>query len=198
MGHHACRAILEFLLSGDRVAVKILAKHRLGLIPHTCPDGTVLGYGISNALGSAPFFDGLKAIQGAPDVPVEEVAIWRYLQEMHPWLFIQWHSNHWATRPGHMLLRYEPNLVHDVDTRRLWKAFDKRLDAIPGNFSARRTSRTRGYTTSIGFGVATELGGIPIMIKLHDKFPLKDSMEHAVRCFVAAVDAYGEWEARDD
>ena len=49
---------------------------------------------------------------------------------------------------------------------------------------------------AIGFGVATDLGGIPIMIKLHDKFPLKDSMEHAVKCFLAAVEAYEQWEAQ--
>ena len=55
-----------------------------------------------------------------------------------------------------------------------------------------RTSRTRGYTTSIGLGVATQLGGIPIMIKLHDKFVLEDSMEHAVRCFLAAIEAYDQ------
>lgn len=196
MGHHACRAILDFLLSDDPIAAKTLAEHRVCLIPHTCPDGTVLGYAISNALGGCPYFEGAKAIQGAPDAPVEEVAVWKYLQRRRPWLFLQWHSNHWASRPGHMLLRYDRRLVPDDDVRRLWALFDDRLDAMPGNRSEGvRTSRTRGYTKSIGVGVATRLGGIPIMIKLHDRFVLEDSMKHAVRCFVAAIDAYDQWQA---
>lgn len=195
MGHHACRAILDFLLSDDPIAAGILAKHRVCLIPHACPDGTVLGYAISNSLGGCPYFEGAKAIAGAPDAPVEEVAVWRYLQRKRPWLFIQWHSNHWASRPGHMLLRYDRRLVQDDDIRRLWALFDDRLDALPGNESeGARTSRTRGYTKPIGLGVATQLGGIPIMIKLHDKFVLKESMDHAVICFLAAIEAYDQWQ----
>jgi hypothetical protein len=195
MGHHACRAILDFLLSDDPIAAEVLARHCICLIPHTCPDGTVLGYAISNSLGGCPYFEGAKAIADAPDAPVEEAAVWRYLQRKRPSLFIQWHSNHWASRPGHMLLRYDRSLVQDDDIRRLWTLFDDRLDAIPGNQSeGARTSRTRGYTTSIGLGVATQLDGIPIMIKLHDKFELEDSMEHAVRCFLAAVEAYDQWQ----
>ena len=160
----------------------------MGLVPHTNPDGTVLGYGVSDALGRFPYFEADKAIAGDPEATVEVAALWRYLQDKRPWLFIEWHSNHWAYRPGHMLLRYDWNLAQDDDTRRLWKAFEHRLAAIPYTFADESlTSDTQGYYTSIGVGVATRLGGIPIMIKQHDKFALEVSRQHAIACFLAAI-----------
>jgi len=118
MGHFACRAILDFVLSDDPKAAEIRTRHRVGLVPHTNPDGTVLGYGVSDALGRFPYFEADKAIAGDPEATVEVEALWRYLQDKRPWLFIEWHSNHWAYRPGHMLLRYDWNLAQDDDTRR--------------------------------------------------------------------------------
>lgn len=193
MGHFACRAILDYLLSAAPRARDVLARYRVCLIPHTNPDGTVLGYGVSDALGHFPYFEGDRAIAGASDATPAQVAVWAYLERTRPWLFIEWHSNHWAYRPGHMLLRYDPELVDDPVTHRVWESFEERLAAIPYTFGdGTKTNLTQGYSTSIGVGVATRWGGIPIMIKQHDKFALEVSRRHAVACLLAAVDAREE------
>ena len=192
MGNWACRAILDFLLSGTSEAV--LRRHRVCLVPHPNPDGTVRGTIASDALAKFVFFNGKNTIAGDPEAPAEQVALWRYMQDKQPWLFIEWHSNHWHWRSGHTLIRYEPDLAEDPVTRRIWDAWDHRLDALPDtcNEELGLTSRTHGYMQSLGLGVATEWGGIPAMLKVHEKFPIKKTIQFTIDCFRAAIDAYEE------
>lgn len=192
MGNWACRAILEYLISGKADAKEILRRHRVCLIPHPNPDGTVLGYMVSDAAEKFPYFMGKQTIEGDPDAPIEQVALWNYLKQRRPWLFIEWHSNHWHWRPGHTLIRYAPELATDPAIRRIWDDWDQRLEALPDTYDEEggRTDRTNAYTISLGLGVATELNGIPAMIKVHDKFPLEDTLGYVVDCFRAATDAY--------
>ncbi len=194
MGNWACRATLDFLLSGTPEAEAVLSRHRVCLVPHPNPDGTVRGTIASDALAKFVFFNGKNTIAGDPEAPAEQVALWRYMQDNQPWLFIEWHSNHWHWRSGHTLIRYEPDLAEDPAIRRIWTAWDRRLDALPDtcNEEVGLTSRTHGSTQSLGLGVATEWGGIPAMLKVHDKFPIEQTLSFTIACFRAATDAYAE------
>mgnify|MGYP001460693824 CR=1 FL=1 len=194
MGNWACRANLEFLLSGTPEAEAILQRHRVCLIPHPNPDGAVLGYMVSDAADKFPYFMGAQTIAGDPEAPIEQVALWKYLQQKRPWLFIEWHSNHWNWRPGHTLIRYAPELAENPVIRRIWDNWDRRLEALPNSFdeAGGRTDRTNAYTISLGLGVATELNGIPIMLKVHDKYPLHETLDYVNQCLRAATDAYEE------
>ena len=118
--------------------------------------------------------------------------MWRYLWEQRPWLFWEWHSNNWHRRPGHMLLRYRPELVADRAARALWREIDRRLLALPGTHTTETGPHTaRGSTRqSIGFQAVTRLGAIACMIKQHDRFPLAQSRDHAVACLRTAVEAF--------
>ena len=195
MGAWVCRALLDFLLSEDPKAREILRQHRVCLVPHPNPDGTVLGYMASDAMEKFVYFMGRQTIQGDADAPAEQVALWRYLKRQKPWLFIEWHSNHWDWREGHTLLRYDPELVTDPLVRSIWTAWDRRLDAMSHVYEAKhaRSNRTTGYADSLGIGVATELGAIPVMLKVHDKYPLEEILEWAIGAFCGAVDAYAEY-----
>ena len=192
MGNWACRANLEFLLGGSSEAEDILSRHRVCLVPHPNPDGTVLGFMVSDAAEKFPYFMGAQTIAGDPDAPIEQVALWEYLNTKKPWLSIEWHSNHWNWRPGHTLIRYANELVDDPITRKIWDEWDRRLELLPNTFDEEggRTDRTNAYTISLGLGVATELGGIPIMLKVHDKYPLHDTLDYANCCLQAATGAY--------
>ena len=59
------------------------------------------------------------------------------------------------------------------------------LEAMPENFTESVTTTEEGYTTSLGYAVATKLDVVPYMYKLHDKYPLKDNLRHAVKVFKA-------------
>ena len=194
MGAWVCRGLLDFLLGEDPKAGEILRRHRVCLVPHPNPDGTVLGYMASDAMGKFVYFMGKQTIQGDADAPSEQVALWNYLKLQMPWLFIEWHSNHWDWREGHSLLRYDPELVTDPTVRRIWDAWDRWLDAMPNICVPKhpRSNRTNGYTDSLGIGAATELGAIPAMLKVHDKYPLEEILEWAISAFCGAVDAYAE------
>ncbi|MBU4200357.1 MAG: hypothetical protein KKG09_10015 [Verrucomicrobia bacterium] len=203
MGALACRAILDFLLSGTQEASGILSRHRVCLVPHTNPDGAALGYTASDAAGKFVYFMGQHTIQGHHDAPVEQVALWKYLRKRHPWLFIEWHSNHWDERKAHALLRYDPDLTANATIRRIWDAWDRRLDAMPDAVNEidethARTNLTRGYTKSLGLAVAMELGGIPAMIKVHDKYPLCVTLEFVKACFCAAMESFAEYVTSDE
>ena len=195
MGAWVCRALLDFLLSEDPKAQEVLARHRVCLVPHPNPDGTVLGYMASDAMAKFVYFMGKQTIQGDADAPAEQVALWDYLRRQKPWLFIEWHSNHWDWRGGHTLLRYDPELVTDPLVKRIWAAWDRRLDVLPHMYDEAkypRSNRTTGYTDSLGIGVATELGAIPVMLKVHDKYPLEEILAWSIAAFCGAVDAYAE------
>ena len=43
MGHLACRALIDYLLSDDQSAIRIRERFRICFLPMTNPDGTVLG-----------------------------------------------------------------------------------------------------------------------------------------------------------
>jgi hypothetical protein len=190
MGHLACRAMIDWLCSDDPVAAPMRTRFRLCFIPVTNPDGAVLGHGVSDAQGRFPYFEGHLAAAGDPAATPETVAVWQYLQEQRPVLFWEWHSNNWDRRPGHMLLRYRPELLADTSRRRTWQDVDRRLLALPNTHHGNWTSHTEGiYQQSIGFQATTRLGAISCMIKQHDKYPLKQSRDHAIACLKEAAAA---------
>lgn len=191
MGSLACRAMIDFLCSDDPAAAAIRERFRVCFIPMTNPDGTVLGYGVSDAQGRFPFFEGHLAASGADTATPETAAVWRYLEAQRPWLFWEWHSNNWARRPGHMLLRYRPELLNDPSRRAVWAALEERLLALPHTHHGSWTSHTEGgYQNSLGFQAVTRLGAISGMIKHHDKYPLSVSHDHAIACLKAAATVY--------
>ncbi len=192
MGHHACRGILDFLLTDNGAARDICERHRICLIPHPNPDGSVMGYMASDAAGNFPYFMGKEAIEGSVGAPIEQVAIWDYIRRKHPWIYFEWHSNHMHRRKGHMLLRYDPNLAADESVRRIWDGFDRRLAALPDAHPENLTDLTNGYTNSIGLGVVAKLGGIAVMPKVHEKYPLERILDWVVNAFRSATDAYAE------
>jgi hypothetical protein len=195
MGSLACRAMIDFLTSGAPEAAAIRERFRVCFIPMTNPDGTVLGYGISDAQGRFPFFEGHLAASGDSSATPETQAVWRYLEERRPWLFWEWHSNNWSRRPGHMLLRYRPELASDPRLRGIWERIDAALLALPDTHHGNWTSHTEGsYRSSMGFQAITRLGAVSCMIKHHDKFPLEQSRNHAIACLQAAAAAYIESE----
>jgi hypothetical protein len=183
MGSLACRAMVDYLCSDEPEAAAIRRRFRTCFIPMTNPDGTVMGYGVSDTQGRFPFFEGHLAAGGDPTATPETALVWRYLEDRRPWLFWEWHSNHWSRRPGHMLLRYAHDLVADEARRRVWDDLEERLLTLPDTHHASWTSHTEGqYQNSMGFQAATRLGAITCMIKQHDKFPLTQSREHAIGC----------------
>ena len=190
LGTWACRRIVEFLLSGSKAATDILERLRIVVLPATNPDGTVEGLGVSHPSGRFPYFEGKKTADEEQDTLPEMKAVWNVLMNEKPWLFIEWHSNNWKRRPGHMLLRYRPSLIEDTARRRIWEDIDRRLEALPDTHHGSWTSWDEGiYQESIGFMAVTRLQAIAYMIKHHDKFPLEACTEHALRCFCEAVDA---------
>jgi len=144
MGSLACRAMIDFLLSDAPDATAIRDRFRVCFIPMTNPDGTVLGYCVSDAQGRFPFFEGNLAANGNPTATPEAVAVWQYLKKQRPWLFWEWHSNNWSRRPGHMLLRYRPELLEDASLRRIWMELDRRLFDLPNTHNGNWTSHTEG------------------------------------------------------
>ena len=192
LGTWACRAVVDFLLSGSDEAKRMRESHHVTLVPATNPDGTVLGLCVSHPLGRFPYFEGEKTADRGPDVLPEMAAMWDLLATERPWLFIEWHGNNWNRRPGHMLLRYRPALMAHAERRRTWEEIDRRLEGLPDTHHGNWTSWDEGmYQSSIGFMAVTRLATIAYMIKQHDKFPLQASMEHAVSCLREAVGTYG-------
>lgn len=191
MGHLACKAMIDFLLSGDPEAQAMLDAFRFCFIPVTNPDGMVLGYGVSDAQSRFPYFEGDLAAQGDPSATPEMVLAWEYVSEQRPWLFWEWHSNNWHTRPGHVLLRYRHDLLMDEAKRGLWDDLEDRLLALPDTYHENWTSYTEGnYRASLGFQATIRLGAISCMIKQHDKYPIEVSREHAIACLKTAIAAY--------
>ena len=199
MGHWACQAIMDFLISDDPIAREVLSKQRVCLVPNTNPDGTVMGYSVSDTQGNFPYLQADRAVLGQPDASGEVVALWNYLRSKSPWLFIEWHSNNWSSnlRKTHVLLRYDRNLISSPAIGRLWENFENRLDQMPDNVEESRTTYGTVFSTTMGFFAATQLNTIPIMIKLHDKYPFDHSMKHVLKCFFAAIDAYDEFTQPD-
>jgi hypothetical protein len=191
MGALSCKAMLDHLTSGAPGTAALLDRYRLCFIPMPNPDGSVLGYTVSDARGHFPYFEADAAAENRPDATPENMAVWRYLTARRPWLFWEWHSNNWARRPGHMLLRYRPDILAEPETRSLAAAVDERLCRLPDTYTESFTSHTEGnYQTSMGFQAATRLGAVSCMIKQHDKLPLPICAEHAVSCLRAAHAAY--------
>ena len=190
MGSLACRAMMDYLCSDDLEAAAIRERFRVCFIPMTNPDGTVLGYGVSDAQGRFPFFEGHLAASDTAEATPETAVVWRYLRAQRPWLFWEWHSNNWARRPGHMLLRYRPELLADSSRRAAWEALEEQLLGLPHTHNSGWTSHAEGgYQNSLGFQAVTRLGAISCMIKHHDKYPLAVSRDHAIACLKAAAAA---------
>ena len=193
MGSLACRAMIDFLGSGSAAADAIVQRFHICFIPMTNPDGTVLGYGVSDSQGRFPYFEGDQAALHTPDATPEIRNVWRYLEEKRPWLFWEWHSNHWKRRPGHMLLRYRPECLADAGRRELWRDIDARLLALPDTHHGNWTGHQEGlYQTTLGFQAVIRLHAISCMVKQHDKFPLEQSRRHAIACLQVAADAYSQ------
>ena len=191
MGHLACKAMIDYLQSGETEAEAMLDAFRLCFVPVTNPDGLALGYGVSDGQGRFPYFEADQAARGEPTATPEMVLVWRYLETMRPWLFWEWHSNNWHRRPGHMLLRYRHELLASEALRSLWDGLEERLLALPDTHHGNWTSHDEGsYQSSLGFQAITRLGAISCMIKQHDKFPIEQSRDHAVACLKAATQAY--------
>ncbi len=191
IGIWACRGIIDFLLSDDPSAKRIRDRRRVILVPATNPDGMALGMGVSHPVGRFPAFEGRLTAGGSPDALPEMVSVWNLLQRERPWIFVECHGNNWKRRPGHMLLRYRPSLIGDSPLRRVWEEIDRRLEALPDTFHGNWTDWREGiYREMLGFMAVTRLGCIAYMIKQHDKFPLEQSMGHAVAWFMEMVEAY--------
>ena len=191
MASHACRALIDWLVSSEAAAARIRDRFRVCVVPTTNPDGTVLGYCVADAVGRFPYFEAHLAAQGDPAASPENRAEWRYLERLSPWLFWEWHSNNWSRRPGHMLLRYRSELAGDASTRSLWDAVEERLLRLPNTHHGNFTSHDEGaYQSSIGFEAAVRLGAVACMIKQHEKYSLAESRRHAVACLQAAATAY--------
>ena len=191
MGHLACRALIDYLLSDEPSAVSMRRRHRICFLPMTNPDGTVMGYGVSDAMGRMPCFEGHLAAFGDQGATPEGMAIWRYLQEQRPWLLWFWHSNNWARRPGHMVYRYRGYLMEDARQRALEEAIGPKLLALPDTHFAMWLSPSEGhhYGTRPTLYAMQKLGAMVHIIKQHDKFPLEQSGQHAIDCLQAASTA---------
>jgi len=193
MGQWACRAVLEWLVSDDPQARACRARHRVSFLPNTNPDGTAFGYGVSDGLGRFPYFEADRAVDDSPEATPETAAVWRHLKSTRPWLFIEWHSNNWSRRPGHMLLRYEHDLMTDARRRSMWDAWEEALLQLPETHHGNWTGRDTGlYQCSMGFAAVTRLNAIACMIKHHDKYEMDAILGHAVDCFKAALQV---WDA---
>ncbi len=183
IGTHVCRALVDYLVGDDPTAVAIRAAQRIIVIPTTNPDGTVLGLGVSHPSGRFPFFEGYLAANSDAAALVEMRAVWEVLVAERPWWFIEWHGNNWARRPGHMLLRYRPELLANAGRRNLWQRIDDVLLALPDTYHGNWTGHQEGiYQSTIGFQAVTRLGTIAHMVKHHDKHGLDDIRRHAVEC----------------
>ena len=191
MGDLVCKALIDYLRSDDPEAVAILARFKVCFVPMSNPDGTVLGYGVSDAQGRFPYFEGDLAAGGDPNATPEMVTLWKYLVEQRPWLFWDWHSNNWARRPGHMLLRYSHDLMEDPKLKRLWDDLEEGLLALPNTHHGSWTTPTEGsYRNSLGYQAVTRLGIISCMIKQHDKYPLAECRDHAIASLKLAAAEY--------
>jgi len=194
-GTWTCKAVIEYLLSDEGASA--LAQHRFVILPMTNPDGTVAGLGVSHPSGSFPYFEGKLTAEGDPSALPELKNFWQVLVQEKPWLFIEWHSNNWARRPGHMLLRFRPHLIEDESIRTLWEDIDRRLEAVPDVHHGNWTSHDEGmYQISFCFQAITRLNTISYMIKHHDKFPLKDIQQNAVACLKEALAAWDVHHAK--
>ena len=194
MGSLACRALIDFLGSGSAEGDAIVQRFHVCFIPMTNPDGTVLGYGVSDSQGRFPYLEGIQGAEHLPESTPEVNNVWRYLEEKRPWLFWEWHSNHWKRRPGHMLLRYRPECLPDAARRELWRDIDERLLALPDTHHGNWTGHEEGlYQASLGFQAVIRLNAISCMVKQHDKFPLEQSRRHAIACLQVAADAYSQF-----
>jgi len=181
-GHWASRAVIDFLTSDAEEALAIRRANSVHILPHTNPDGTVLGYGMSNSLGQAPYFDADCAADGR-EASRESVLMWNFLKSKRPWLYLEFHSAFQAYRKTHAILRYDKALLRGESTRRLMEECDKALESLPGNFTESVTNRQKGYHNSMGFAAMTKLGVISYMYKLHDKFPLEENLLHSQEVF---------------
>ena len=122
-------------------------------MPMTNPDGTVLGLGVSDAQGRFPYFESDLAAEGRPEATPESIAVWEYLRRTQPVLFWEWHSNNWARRPGHMLLRYRPEMLANREIRRAAEDMEARLLELPDTHHGSWKSGFQKYLHPLGPGI---------------------------------------------
>jgi len=193
LGMLACKALIEFTCSDDPAATKLRDNFRVCVIPVTNPDGAVAGLGVSDPQGQFPHFQAHLAAAGDAGAPVETRALWNYLVERQPLLYWEWHSNNWDWRPGHMLIRYRPELLEDPDRRQQWEHLDEQLLTLPDTHHENWTSHTEGpYQPTMGFQAIVQLGAIAMMIKPHERFSVTDTQQHAIDCLRAAGELLAE------
>jgi hypothetical protein len=190
-GTMACRAIGEYLLTDDPPAVACRRNHRVVILPETNPDGVVTGLGLSHPGGAFPYFQGHLAAEGDPAALPEMRAAWGLLRDVRPWWFVEWHGNNWARRPGHMLLRFRPELLEDRRRRELWKRIDEDLLALPDTHHGNWTGREEGlYQVTLPYAAVTRLGAIAHMIKYHEARTPEAIRRHAIDCLLAGLDRH--------
>jgi len=183
-GHWSCKSVIDFLTSDDPEAKKVRDRNFISIIPHTNPDGTVLGHGMTNSLGQAVFFESYAASEGQ-EASLESILMWNYIKDLRPWLFIEYHSAFQDYRKKNAVFKFDKSLTSDHEVGKLIERCDGLLDAMPENFTEAVTDRVNNYTMSMGYAAATKLDVVPYMYKLHDKFPLKENMKQALKVFRA-------------
>jgi hypothetical protein len=178
MGNLIIKLMVDFLVSDDPAARNILRDFRFHFVPYGCPDGSVLGLCVSNSRGDFVGFLAHKAARNDPAAPPEAVAIYRYIEKVKPLIFYEMHSNNWAWRKGHMLIRYRHYLIPDPEKQRLWDHLEERLLELDRMYHENWTDEYDGYyQVIIGFQAALNLGVISSMIKMHDRFEM-DILRH--------------------
>jgi hypothetical protein len=190
MGTWAIRAIVDYLLSEAPEAERMKQRFRFVFLPETNPDGRDAGLGVSHPSGRMPYFEGDLTVDHPDQALPEMHATWAVVSGLSPLHFIEWHSNHWDRRPGHVLLRLRPQLIADAGRRQRWERIDDALLALPETHHGNWTGQTEGmYQCSLVYQATTRLGTISHMIKQHDKYDLAANLEHAVACLHVLTEA---------
>ena len=180
-GHWCCKSIIDYLISEDPEARIIRERNTISLIPHTNPDGTVLGRGMTNSLGQAPQFEGLLASEGQ-EAARETTLLWNYLKELQPWVYLELHSAYQDWRKKHPFRIYDENLTSDLEVRKLMKRGNDLMLAMPEH-EVRLTATHEEDHRTFRIPALKSLNVIPFMLKVHDKFPLKENLEHVLKVF---------------
>jgi hypothetical protein len=90
--------LAHWLCSRSAETEKLLQDYQFCLLPLTNPDGTAHGHSVTNAAGEVPRCHFEDAKLGKP-VPGESKAIWDYMAEKAPNLFIEFHIHYLVSAP---------------------------------------------------------------------------------------------------
>lgn len=179
--HWCCKSIIDYLISYDPEAKIIRERNYISLIPHTNPDGTVLGHGITNSLGQAPGFGGLLVSEGK-EAAIEVSLLWNYLGELKPWMFLDLQSAYQDLRKNHPFRIFDENLTSDPKSQSLMKRCNAMMEAMPEHKIALTATHEDDHKT-FRIPALKRLNVIPFMLKIHDKFPLRKNLKHVLKVF---------------